>query len=55
MEAVGDKTRFTVIHAGWIAGKVAPETGWTHDVIRNRMDQGWGSSVLPRLREVVEA
>ena len=54
-EAVGDKTRFTLIHAGWIAGKVAPETGETYDVIRSRMDQGWASAVLPRLREVVAA
>lgn len=55
LEAVGDRMRFTLIHAGWIAGKVSPETGETHDVIRNRMDQGWGSTVLPRLRQVVEA
>ena len=55
LEALGDKTRLTLVHGGWIAGKVAPETGETCDVIRDRMDQGWGSTVLPRLRRVVEA
>ena len=52
LEAEGTKTRLTLVHDGWVADKVAPETGWTYQVIRDRMDEGWKTTVLPRLREV---
>lgn len=49
------KTEFTLIHSGWVAGKVMPQTGEDQAVIRDRMNNGWDSAVLPRLREFVEA
>ena len=54
LEPAGGGTRVTLTHDGWVAGKVAPETGWTHETIRARMDDGWRSTVLPRLRQAVE-
>ncbi|MBO8163285.1 MAG: SRPBCC domain-containing protein [Brevibacillus sp.] len=48
------KTQFTLIHSGWTAGKVMDETGEDASVVRDRMDQGWGSVVLDRLRKWVE-
>lgn len=48
------QTEFTLIHSGWIAGKIE-KTGEEHSVIRNRMNNGWESAVLPRLRKLVEA
>ncbi|RNB84049.1 SRPBCC domain-containing protein [Brevibacillus nitrificans] len=53
LKELGDKTEFTLIHSGWTAGTVT-EMGDTHDVIRERMNQGWDSSVLPKLRAYVE-
>lgn len=47
------KTEFTLIHSGWREDTVT-EAGETHAVVRDRMNQGWDSAVLPRLREYVE-
>ena len=54
LREVEGKTELTLIHSGWKSGKLAVESGEVHDVIRDRMDNGWGSIVLKRLREVVE-
>lgn len=54
LEDLGGKTRFTLIHSGWAENAVT-ETGEAHTVVRERMDQGWGSVVLLRLRKLVEA
>jgi uncharacterized protein YndB with AHSA1/START domain len=48
------KTEFTLVHSGWSEDTVT-ETGESHVVIRDRMNQGWGSAVLPRLQQFVEA
>lgn len=48
------KTVFTLIHSGWVAGKVFP-TGMSHNEVHDRMNNGWESQVLPRLVEYVEA
>ncbi|KQL48520.1 polyketide cyclase [Brevibacillus choshinensis] len=47
------KTEFTLIHSGWSEDTVT-EVGETHTVVRDRMNQGWDSSVLPKLRQFVE-
>lgn len=36
----GDQTEFTLIHAGWNAEQVT-EFGETHELVRERMGQGW--------------
>jgi uncharacterized protein YndB with AHSA1/START domain len=48
------QTEFTLVHSGWNADK---KTAFdeTHGVVRDRMNQGWGSFVLPRLAQLVEA
>jgi len=51
----GNHTEFTLIHDGWEAGKQMAETGEKQEVVRDRMDSGWGSAVLPRLKSFVEA
>ncbi|MBD8070193.1 SRPBCC family protein [Bacillus sp. PS06] len=57
LKDLGDKTEFTLIHAGWgepneiIPG---PGPGKTHAEIRDTMNNGWESIVNIRLREVVE-
>lgn len=47
-------TEFTLIHGGWVAGKDAGH-GMTYDMVRDRMNNGWASEVLPRLAKLVEA
>ncbi|MDF2962444.1 MAG: polyketide cyclase [Paenibacillus sp.] len=54
LKELEDKTEFTLIHSGWEAG-MATEFGEAHEVVRNRMNQGWGSFILPKLKKVVEA
>lgn len=51
LEEQDDKTQFTLIHSGW---KVKSVVGAGQDV-RDTMEQGWGSFVLPRLQGYVEA
>jgi uncharacterized protein YndB with AHSA1/START domain len=53
-ELGSEETEFTLIHGGWIAGKTTV-TGDTHETIRERMNGGWDSAVLPRLKSYVEA
>ncbi|WP_312111160.1 SRPBCC family protein [Brevibacillus reuszeri] len=48
------KTEFTLIHAGWSEDTVT-EFGEAHTIVRDRMNQGWDSSVLPKLKAYVEA
>lgn len=48
------KTEFTLVHSGWSA-ETKTEVGESHTVVRDRMEDGWGSAVLPRLRKYVEA
>jgi uncharacterized protein YndB with AHSA1/START domain len=48
-------TEFTLIHSGWIAGKILSGSGESHDVVHDRMNNGWESAVLPRLAGYVEA
>lgn len=55
LEPAGSATRLTLVHSGWKAGHVAPESGEPHEVIRERMDRGWATGVLPRLRALVES
>ncbi len=55
LEELDGKTRLTLIHSGWKAGKIIKDSGEEHSVVRDRMDRGWESSVLPRLRNYVEA
>jgi uncharacterized protein YndB with AHSA1/START domain len=54
LKELDGKTEFTLIHSGWEAGKILA-TGEEHSVVRERMDKGWGSNVLPRLQKYVEA
>ncbi|MDQ1910741.1 SRPBCC domain-containing protein [Paenibacillus sp. GD4] len=54
LKEIDGGTEFTLIHSGWIAGKTTV-TGDTHNVIRDRMNGGWSSAVLPRLKAYVEA
>jgi len=53
LTAVGDRTAFTLTHGGWV-DKVAPETGIPYSVARERMNGGWDSAVLPRLKAYIE-
>ncbi|MFD2370241.1 SRPBCC domain-containing protein [Brevibacillus sp. GCM10020057] len=53
LKDLGGQTEFTLIHSGWSEGTVT-EVGESHTVVRERMNQGWASSVLPKLREYVE-
>lgn len=48
------KTEFTLTHSGW-SEETVTEFGETHAVVRDKMNQGWGSSVLPNLQKYVEA
>jgi len=54
LKDLGDKTEFTLIHAGWkhpdeIIGKANEASA----VIRNRMEQGW-TAIVQKLKQVVE-
>ncbi len=40
LNALDDKTEFTLIHSGWNANTVT-EFGQSHPVVRDHMDQGW--------------
>jgi len=53
LKELDGKTEFTLIHSGWSEG-TATEVGESHTVVRDRMNLGWGSSVLPKLRKYVE-
>ncbi|PLR76677.1 SRPBCC domain-containing protein [Bacillus sp. V3-13] len=56
LKDMGDKTEFTLVHAGW--GKpddLVPGAKETFAVIRNRMNNGWEPLVNEKLRKVVEA
>lgn len=46
-------TQFTLIHAGWEADKVT-EFGESHQVVRDRMEQGWGG-LIGKLGALVKA
>ena len=48
-------TELTLVHSGWDAAVTAKETGENHAAVRDKMDQGWGSVVLKRLRQAVES
>ena len=54
LKDLGEITEFTLIHSGWSADTVT-EFGEGHAVVRDRMNQGWDSSVLPKLKAYVEA
>jgi len=54
LKELDGKTQFTLVHSGWNTEKTT-EFGEEHKLVRDRMDQGWGSSVLPRLSKFVEA
>ncbi|ELK41150.1 SRPBCC family protein [Brevibacillus agri] len=54
LKDLGEATEFTLIHSGWSPDTVT-EFGESHAVVRDRMNQGWDSSVLPKLKEYVEA
>ncbi|UFJ42617.1 SRPBCC domain-containing protein [Brevibacillus humidisoli] len=47
------KTEFTLIHSGWDPDKVT-EFGETHQIVRDRMDQGW-VGLVKKLGAYVEA
>ncbi|RKL66359.1 hypothetical protein CR203_15835 [Salipaludibacillus neizhouensis] len=52
---LGDSTEFTLTHSGW--GKfdeLIPETGETHGLVRDRMDNGWNKIVYEDLKKVAE-
>ncbi|ANE45750.1 polyketide cyclase [Paenibacillus swuensis] len=51
--ADSELTEFTLIHSGW-SEDVVEQHGMTHAAIRERMNGGWSSSVLPALRKLVE-
>ncbi|WP_028545663.1 SRPBCC family protein [Paenibacillus taiwanensis] len=53
-EGADGTTEFTLTHGGW-KENIHTEAGMSHAEVRNRMDNGWESAVLPRLRELVEA
>lgn len=49
LRETGDQTEVTLEHSGW--DQLPPEVG----PIRDQLDQGWSSAVLPQLRALVEA
>ncbi len=49
----GDQTEFTLIHSGWTADE-ATEFGEAHNVVRERMSQGW-VGLVKSLAAYVEA
>ncbi|MCL6572967.1 MAG: SRPBCC domain-containing protein [Bacillus sp. (in: Bacteria)] len=53
LKELDGKTKFTVIHSGWDAGKVT-EFGAPHTPIRENMNQGW-AGIVKKLQEYVEA
>ncbi|MDQ0339689.1 uncharacterized protein YndB with AHSA1/START domain [Caldalkalibacillus uzonensis] len=55
LQALGDKTQFTLTHSGWgAADEVIPTTGEKQSVVRDRMDNGWEGIVNNNLAKVVE-
>lgn len=56
LKDLGDKTEFTVVHAGWKeADDMISKAGEKTSVVRDRMNNGWAGLVNDRLRKVVEA
>jgi uncharacterized protein YndB with AHSA1/START domain len=51
---LADKTEFTLIHSGWDADTIT-EFGQSHTMVRDRMDEGWGSKLMQALRTYVES
>jgi uncharacterized protein YndB with AHSA1/START domain len=49
----GDQTELTLIHGGWDVDKVT-EFGQAHELVRERMSEGW-SGIVKSLRNYVEA
>ncbi|ARK30517.1 SRPBCC family protein [Halalkalibacter krulwichiae] len=57
LKDLGDKTEFTLIHAGWgLPEEIVPGPGpdQSNLDIRNRMNDGWESIVNENLRKAVE-
>ncbi|MFC5711927.1 SRPBCC domain-containing protein [Thalassorhabdus alkalitolerans] len=55
LKDLGEKTEFTLIHAGWkTPDTVLPKANEKSSVIRERMDNGWDGIVNEGLRKVVE-
>lgn len=52
LEQQGDQTAFTLIHGGWNTD-TATEFGEPHEVVRERMEQGWGG-ITQKLAGYVE-
>ena len=52
LEERGEQTAFTLIHSGWNTDE-ATEFGEPHEVVRDRMDQGW-SGITQKLAGIVE-
>ncbi|MGG6313204.1 SRPBCC family protein [Paenibacillus macerans] len=44
LEEKGGQTEFTLIHGGWTVDQVT-EFGETHELVRDRMDEGWAGLV----------
>jgi uncharacterized protein YndB with AHSA1/START domain len=44
LKELDDRTELTLVHAGWEADKVT-EFGESHQIVRDRMDQGWAKLV----------
>jgi len=56
LKELEEKTEFTLVHSGWgDTEEVIPLANETHQVIRDRMNGGWGPLVDVKLRGVVEA
>jgi len=53
LKGLGDKTEFTLIHAGWDPEKTT-EFGQPHSVIRGIMDNGWDKIVNEALPASLE-
>jgi len=52
LEEQGEQTAFTLIHGGWNTDE-ATEFGEPHEVVRDRMDQGW-SGITQKLAGIIE-
>lgn len=50
---LGGSTEFTLVHGGWRAEEVT-EMGESHQVVRDRMDQGW-AGLVKKLAAYVES
>ncbi len=55
LKDLGDRTEFTVVHAGWKeSDETISKAGEKASIIRDRMNNGWSGLVNDRLRKVVE-